>query len=157
MLRVFFLLFSLVFGVVGFAAENSLQLPPDFSFVTSKDGSYDAKYSNAVRYRISIKNSLGGEGSQQILFEKFAPGRYGSPDKIIFQKEIAVTSLPKVKEMVDDIAKKSVEATYGCCRVKDVTWNEYQVRFKVQRDSKSFACETTEFSDEKFKVTCNST
>jgi hypothetical protein len=154
MLKVLFILFSLAFSGISFAAENSLLLPADISFVTSKDGSYEAKYGNAVRYRMSVKNSLGGEGSQQILFEKFAPGIYGSPDKIIFQKEIAVTSLPKIKEFVADIAKKSAEATYGCCGVKDVSWNEYQVRFKVQRETKSFACETTDFVDEKFKVTC---
>jgi len=153
-LYIFSLLVCFGLGSTGLAAETSLQLPADISFVTSKDGPYDAKYGNSVRHRMTVKNSLGGEGSQQILFEKFAPGQQGSPDKVIFKKELDVTALPKVKEFADEIAKKSIEATYGCCGIKDVNWNGYQVRFKVQRDSKSFACETTEFADEKFKVTC---
>ncbi len=53
-----------------------------------------------------FKNSLGGEGSQKIVFEKFAPGRQGASDKILFQREVAVTSLPQVREMVDELAKK---------------------------------------------------
>ncbi len=148
------LLSLLAISFISLAADKALQLPADISFVSSIDGPYDAKYSSALRHRVSVKNSLGGEGPQRIVFEKFAPGHYGSADKIIFQNDIEITSLPKVKEFADEIAKKSVEATYGCCSVKDVTWNDYQVRFKIQREKKSFTCETTEFADEKFKITC---
>ncbi|WP_413289219.1 hypothetical protein [Bdellovibrio sp. HCB337] len=154
MSKIFFFVLVATVGSVSFAAEQALYLPESISFVTSKDGPYEAKYSNAVRYRMTVNNPVGGEGSQKIIFEKFASGRYGTPDKIIFKKEVVVTDLPKIKEFVDNIAKKSVEATYGCCGVSNVSWSEYQVKFQVQRENKSFACETTEFTDGKFKVTC---
>lgn len=154
MIKFFICSLIMICNSICFAADKPLEIPASVSSVISKDGPYEAKYSNAVRYRMSVKNSLGGEGSQNLVFEKFAPGKYGSPDQTIFSKEIAVTDLPTVKEFVADIAKKSVEATYGCCGVEDAKWDDYKIKFKVRREKKSFACETTEFAEGKFKVIC---
>ena len=113
------------------ASNIALDLPPDISMVVSKDSPYDSKYSNAVRYRASIRNSLGSESSQRILFERFAPGKYGASDQVLLKKEIVVSSLPRVKEFIAELAKTSIEATYGCCDIKDLIWKDYQVHFKV--------------------------
>jgi len=140
--------------LMSMAAPRTLQTPPNISTITSKDGPYEAAYSNAVRYRMTVKNALGGESSQSMVFEKFAPGRYGSPDKVIFSKEVSVPSLPTVKTYIDGVSKSSAEATYQCCEVSDITWVDYKVRFNVRHDKKSFSCEAGDFSNEKFKVTC---
>ncbi|MNL05702.1 hypothetical protein D3C87_1263140 [compost metagenome] len=122
--------------------------------MVTQDGPYEAKYSNATRNRFIVKHSLGGEGYQSIQIEKFAPGKEGIEDKIIQAKLFHVPFLPKVKEFVDNISKKSVEATYGCCSVSNIKWADSAWTFDVKKDKKAFSCKVSDIESKDPKVTC---
>lgn len=133
---------------------QTLSLPTDVAQVVSSDGAYEAKYSNATRNRFIVKHSLGGEGVTSIQIEKYAPGREGLEDKIIQSKSYNIPDLPKVKAYVDNVAKKSVEATYGCCSVSNIKWADSAWTFDVKKDKKSFNCKVSDIESKDPKVTC---
>jgi hypothetical protein len=133
---------------------NTLSLPPDVVQVVTQDGAYEAKYSNATRNRFIVKSSLGGEGYNSIQIEKFAPGREGIEDKVLQSKSYHVPFLPKIKEFVDNISKKSVEATYGCCSVSNIKYADAAWTFDVKKDKKSFNCKVSDIEAKEPKVTC---
>lgn len=56
------------------AATENLAVAPDVSIVSSKDSPYEAKYSNAVRYRAIVLDALGSEGSVHLVNRKVCSG-----------------------------------------------------------------------------------
>jgi hypothetical protein len=146
------LLFFLLLPLNVFA--QSLSLPTDVSQVVSFDGPYEAKYSNATRNRFIVKNALGGSGYTSIQIEKYSPGRDGMQDSIIQAKLFHVPFLPKVKDYVDQVSKKSVEATYGCCSVSNIKWANNAWTFAVKHDKKSFTCKISDVESKDPKTSC---
>jgi hypothetical protein len=144
------------------ADAASLALPSDVATVVSAEGKYDARYSNAVRDRFIIRKRLGGEGTQIIVIEKFAPGREGLPDRVITTQEFAVSELPLIKEDLAEASKKSVEATYGCCnvdRIKRVgaSWlfSVKSIAKGVNGTAKDVNCKSAESPKSEVSINCS--
>lgn len=102
-----------------FARE--LFLSPDIVEVLSSS-QHDPTSGNVV-YRATVFSG-GSEGAVSIGVEKFQRGEYGSPDKIILQEKMVTSNIEGFKELIDKIATKSVEATYGCCPPKNLKWSK---------------------------------
>ncbi|HVK62264.1 MAG TPA: hypothetical protein VM432_11965, partial [Bdellovibrionales bacterium] len=62
--------------------------------------------------------------------------------------------LPKVKKHVDKIAAKSQEATYGCCSVRNIKWQNSEWKFSVQQAEKKFECALTNIDSKAPQITC---
>ena len=125
-------------------------LSSDISNVKTQD---DIK--SGTRHRVIFRSQLGAEGYQLLQLEKFIIGKYGNPDKVLFSKETFISDLPTIKEYIVELSKKSTEATFGCCDLKDLVWNEAKLSFKVVHGEKQFSCNTSELDPKTFKFECN--
>ncbi len=151
-----FFIISNIFLISVTVNANSLVIPPDVMNVITVDGKYEAKYSNATRERFITRYSLGGEGSQDIVIEKFAPGRYGWTDKIISSSEKPVSDLPIIKDYISKVAIKSVEATYGCCTVYNIKKSDDKWNFSVRHSKVIFSCQAKEnINENKYIFSCS--
>lgn len=148
------LIFFISLNVAVVKAEP-LSLPADIATVISVDGKYDAKYSNAVRERFIVRSALGGESSQTIVLEKYAPGKYGSEDKIITVRSFSVSGLPGIKDYLSDISKASVEAAYGCCHLDNIRKDGEVWTFNADHGANSFKCKTKEANKGEQTISCS--
>lgn len=130
----------LIFILSPFAFGNSLEIKPEISRVVSVDGEYNAKYSNQTRERFIVGYALGSETSQKITIESFAPGKTVTPDKVISKYQFLVSNLPVIKAYISKVAKKSQEATYGCCNISNIEWNKWEWTFSVSHKEVQFNC-----------------
>jgi hypothetical protein len=157
-----------------------LFIPADVVATTSET-SRD-KTGNQTVYRATVFSG-GEEGSVALGLEKFVPNEYGSPAKVIFQKKFSVPALQGFKTFIDKIAKKSTEATYGCCNIQNLVWtNDKRIGFDIkfsdpifkrgftEREGKkvdtaqylhtevsSFRCQSTSLDGAEPKVSCEKT
>lgn len=130
-------IFLVLFVIVSFKlSAKSLYLDPNVLEVVSQ-----TKH-NSVGPNTNFRATVfygGEEGAVQIGVEKFQIGEYGSPDKILLQKKWVTSSLDGFKDLIDKIMKKSVEATYGCCRPSNLKWSkDHSLEFKLKYEDRIF-------------------
>ena len=122
-------------------------MPADVLTVVSYDSKYDPSHSNAVRERFVVLKALGGEGGQTVVIEKFAPGRFGSADKVLAVTSNPVSTLPGIRIQLKEALEKNPESTYGCCEVKNIKRSEVNWEFEVQVGKDLFRCVSSVYRD----------